>query len=92
MEAPTPQKLYAFVDESGQETAGRLFVVSVLILAEEREALLQRLEVMEARSGKQNTKWQKTRHSYRRAYMEEIRNVPLFHQTLFFDILRHGRN
>ena len=64
MASPTPQKLYAYVDESGQDTAGRLFVVSVLLLAEERDALLPRLEGIETRSGKQNTKWQKTRHSY----------------------------
>lgn len=90
MASPTPQKLYAYVDESGQDTAGRLFVVSVLLLAEERDALLPRLEGIETRSGKQNTKWQKTRHSYRQAYMEALRQLPLVHQTLFFDVLRHG--
>ena len=52
MASPTPQKLYAYVDESGQDTAGRLFVVSVLLLAEERDALLPRLEGIETRSGK----------------------------------------
>jgi Protein of unknown function (DUF3800) len=92
MASTSHQKLYAYVDESGQETAGRLFVVSVLLLAEEREALLPRLEAIEARSGKHNTKWQKTRHTYRQAYMEEIRGLALVHQTLFFDILRQSRD
>ncbi len=88
MTPPLPHKLYAYVDESGQDTAGRLFVVSVLLLAEERDALLQRLEALEARSGKHNTKWQKTRHSYRQAYMEAIRDLPVLQQALFFDILQ----
>jgi len=88
MTHPLPHKLYAYVDESGRDTAGRLFVVSVLLLAEERDALLQRLEALEARSGKHNTKWQKTRHSYRQAYMEAIRDLPLLQQTLFFDVLQ----
>ena len=92
MESQAAQKLYAYVDESGQETAGRLFVVSVLLLAEEREALLPRLEVIEVRSGKHNTKWQKTRHTYRQAYMEALLALSGFHQTLFFDILRHSRD
>jgi len=90
METRTPQKLYAYVDESGQDTAGRLFVVSVLLLAEERDALLPRLEAIETRSGKRNMKWQKTRHSYRQAYMEALRQLPHVQQTLFFDVLRHG--
>src|SRR5712691_13148173 len=90
MATPLPHKLYAYVDESGQDTAGRLFVVSVLLLAEERDTMLQRLEALEARSGKHNTKWQKTRHSYRQAYMEALRRLPLVQQTLFFDVLQHG--
>lgn len=90
MASTTPQKLYAYVDESGQDTAGRLFVVSVLLLAEERDALLPRLEGIETRSGKSNAKWQKTRHSARQAYMEELRQLPLVRQTLFFDVLQHG--
>jgi Protein of unknown function (DUF3800) len=90
MASPTLQKLYAYVDESGQDTAGRLFVVGVLLLADERDALLPRLEAIEIRSGKHNMKWQKTRHNYRRAYMEALRQVPLVHQTLFFDVMQHG--
>jgi hypothetical protein len=63
MASPALQKLYAYVDESGQDTAGRLFVVGVLLLADERDALLPRLEAIEIRSGKHNMKWQKTRHN-----------------------------
>ena len=32
-------KLYAYVDESGQDTKGLVFVVSVLIVAEDRAPL-----------------------------------------------------
>ena len=88
MERHPPQKLYAYVDESGQDTAGRLFVVSVLLLAEERDALLQRLEDIETRSGKHNVKWQKTRYSYRQAYLEAIQQLRLLEQTLFFEVHR----
>jgi hypothetical protein len=32
-------KLYAYVDESGQETRGTMFLVSVIVAGETREAL-----------------------------------------------------
>ena len=43
MPKPKKQKLYAYVDESGQDTKGSMFVVSVLVLEEERETVLQQL-------------------------------------------------
>ena len=40
----TKKKLYAYVDESGQDTKGLVFVVSVLILEKEREEISEELE------------------------------------------------
>ena len=37
METRTPQKLYAYVDESGQDTLGELFLVSVVVTGEARD-------------------------------------------------------
>ena len=39
METRTPQKLYAYVDESGQDTSGALFLVSVVITGAAREGV-----------------------------------------------------
>jgi hypothetical protein len=52
MEPHTPQKLYAYVDESGQDTAGRFFVVSVVLFGTDRDTVLARLEALEDRSRK----------------------------------------
>jgi hypothetical protein len=52
METTPPQKLYAYVDESGQDTAGRFFVVSVVLFGTDCDTVLARLEALEARSGK----------------------------------------
>ena len=38
------KKLYAYVDESGQDTFGRIFVVSVVVLESEQRALSGDLE------------------------------------------------
>src|SRR5438094_7017604 len=43
------QKLYAYVDESGQDTEGRIFVVSIVVLDNERDTVRQRLEEIEQR-------------------------------------------
>ena len=51
------QKLYAYVDESGQDTAGRIFVVGIVVLEQEREKIAQALEHIEERSGKLIKKW-----------------------------------
>lgn len=50
------QRLFAYVDESGQDTNGTLFVVGVVILEDERDNILKELERIEDESGKKNIK------------------------------------
>lgn len=79
------QKLYAYVDESGQDTNGALFVVGVVILEDEREIILKELERIEDESGKKNIKWHKARHDFREAYIRNIAQSTGFKNTLFFE-------
>lgn len=79
------QKLYAYVDESGQDTRGVFFVVGVVVLEEEREAVLHEIERIENESGKKNSKWHKSRPTSRQAYMEGIAQSSFFQKTLFFE-------
>lgn len=79
------QKLYAYVDESGQDTNGALFVVGVVILEEERDSILKKLERIEDESGKKNIKWHKARHDFREAYIRGIAQSSGFENTLFFE-------
>ena len=46
------QKLYCYVDETGQNTKGRLFIVSVIVTEGEREELARQLEEIEKASKK----------------------------------------
>ena len=61
-------KLYCFVDESGRETEGRLFVVSVVLVGNERDELLEFCERVEKESGKGKFKWRKAEYNYRLEY------------------------
>ncbi len=76
------KRLFCYVDESGQDTLGQLFVVSVVIALEDRDALRQRLEQIEAQSGKRRRKWSRTRHDARLAYLHGVLKVPLMARTL----------
>lgn len=82
----TKKKLYAYVDESGQDTKGFVFVVSVLILEKEREEISEALEKIEAESGKKNMKWHKSRHLFRKAYIEELLKMEKMKGRIFFDV------
>lgn len=77
------KKLYCYVDETGQDTAGRFFAVSVLITEAERESLQAELEQIEMKSGKGNIKWHKSSHRHRQAYISAITQLATLHQRLF---------
>ncbi len=68
------EKLYCYVDESGQDTGGDLFFVAVAILADERDELLRYLTDLEVRSGKQARKWSRSAPRQRSAYIEGVLN------------------
>lgn len=66
----TKQKLYCYVDETGQDTEGKLFIVVALIVEKEREHLEAFLEKAERESGKGKRKWIKTRNKERNSYID----------------------
>ena len=82
------EKLYCYVDETGQDTKGQLFIVSVAIVADDsqREIALQRCTAIEHKTGKGRRKWTKTRHPQRASYIENILEEPLFQGQLYFSV------
>lgn len=66
----TKQKLYCYVDETGQDTCGEKFIVVSIVVADDREDILGLLESAEIKSGKTKRKWIKTRFSERDKYLE----------------------
>jgi hypothetical protein len=78
--------LYAYVDESGQDTKGFVFVVSVLILEDEVDNICEELKHLEAESGKKNTKWNKASHEFRKAYVDGISKMKKLKGRIFFEM------
>ena len=86
------QKLYCYVDETGQDTGGRFFAVSVLVTKAEREKLLKQLEAIEKRSGKGNIKWHKSNRRHRKKYLEEIAQLVELDHKLFVATYRDSKD
>ncbi len=63
------QKLYCYVDETGQDTKGKMFLVAVVIVEEEREKLRLELRKIEKESGLGSTKWVKASYQQREKYI-----------------------
>lgn len=80
--------IYCYVDESGQDTQGELFSVSVVIvnttrLRNEGERMLLKIE---ERTGKGSTKWAKTHYLKKAQYLRAIPTITELNGCLFYSI------
>lgn len=80
------QKLYCYVDETGQDAGSAFFLVSVVIAEEEREELIATLLRIEKQSGKGNVKWIWAKQEARAAYIQQVLGNPLFKGKLFYEV------
>ena len=79
------QKLFCYVDESGQDTLGKVFIVSVVVVGDDRDELLRVCEEIEKESGKGIRKWRRSKYDQRLAYLRSI-----FGDTRFKGALRYS--
>jgi hypothetical protein len=86
------EKLYCYVDETGQHTDGAIFVVSVATAKHDRDELELLLERIELETGKKATKWMKTRRDIREAYLSRIFREPSFKGRLFYTMSKGTRD
>lgn len=78
------QKIYSFTDESGQDTKGRIFIVSVAIFEKDLKAIEQLLNSIEQASGKGKRKWKKSTKKQRLGYLQNIINSDILQGCIFF--------
>jgi hypothetical protein len=86
------QKLYCFVDETGQDTKGELFIVSVVVAQSEYEQLELKLERIEESSGKGKVKWREAKDSARVEYIRQVLNVRSFEWRLTYNLFHDTRD
>src|SRR5256885_7853637 len=78
------QKFYCYVDETGQDTQGGLFVVAAVIAAADREGVRDFLRQIEHESTKEKKKWTKATRRQRSAYMEKVVQAKMLQGRLFY--------
>lgn len=66
------QKVYAFVDESGQDDASRFFIVVAVVSDQDQHALRKQLEEVEEIAQTRKMKWHKSRHVRRTKYLSLV--------------------
>lgn len=86
------QKLYCFVDENGQDTEGRIFVVAVVILGEDKDDLFELCEHLEVESRKGKFKWGKAQQAYRLEYLRRIFANDAFQGRLCYVVFRETKD
>lgn len=86
------QKLYCYVDESGQDTEGKFFVVVAIIVENEREILTLKLEKTESQSGKKQRKWFKTKEIERNKYLDTVLSFKELEDKIYYQIFKETKS
>lgn len=78
-------KLYCYVDETGQDTKGELFLVAVVLKdINGLEVIEKALEEIEIRTGKKQSKWKKISRKIKKKYLEELIQVKELKNAIFY--------
>lgn len=84
-------KLYCYVDETGQDTIGKLFIIVSIVVDNEREEILTILEEAEKKSGKTKRKWIKTRNAERNKYLDMALASPKLKRKIYYRIFHNTK-
>ncbi len=91
MSEPSNRKCYAYIDETGQDTNGDLFIVTVVMAGDHREVIRKRLAQIEKSSNKQARKWSKARRQQREAYIQQVLQTEEFIGHIYFSQYRDSK-
>lgn len=80
------KKLYCYVDETGQDTEGKWFLVVVTILSRDKDKIEDLLVKIERESGKFKTKWHRAKYRQRKKYFEKILETDILDLALYYSI------
>ena len=78
------QKLYAYVDESGQDIKSSFFVVVAVVSDKNQETLRKALLKVEQLAKTGNKKWRKVRPNYRLKYLETLLAKDIARGDIFY--------
>lgn len=79
-------KIYAYVDETGQDTVGKVFIVAVVVIIDGRDDLRHDLQEIEKQSKKYISKWTHSSHRKREEYIKRIIENKRFKRCCYFSV------
>jgi len=79
------KKLYCYVDETGQDSYGDIFIVSVVV-PQDRDELLNYLAELETKTGRGKVKWGRANQEKRLEYLSEIFNQRKYPLKMYYSI------
>jgi hypothetical protein len=92
MSVSPPKKIYCYVDETGQDTAGRLFVVVAVMISGDRQEILAFLEAAEDRSGgRRRPDWSKSNRRRLEKYLDEVIRPGPLTGRVFYQVFKASR-
>jgi hypothetical protein len=86
--ANSREKLYCYVDETGQDAATMFFAVVAVVSAEDHDRLRRKLEEIEEAAGTGHRKWHKSRSERRLRYLALMLESRLLQGQIFFGTYR----
>ena len=84
------EKIYCYVDESGQDTKGKFFIVSVVVAKKDQDKLAEKLMFIEEKTGK-TRKWSRERKEILIQYLSEIFKSKEFRNKIFYSLNRNTK-
>lgn len=88
------KKIYCYVDETGQDTEGKLFIVVAIVVGKEREALIKSLEEVEVttgKTGKRRAKWSRTKPMLKEKYLDSALNLKALKNKIYYRVFEDSR-
>ena len=85
-------KRYFYVDETGQDTQGKLFIVAVIVTSDQIDEWRKACEEIERVSRKGKVKWRLTPRDRQLAYMQLILQNPMFVGHLTFALYKNSQD
>jgi hypothetical protein len=86
--ATSREKLYCYVDETGQDAATKFFSVVAVVSAGDQDRLRRKLEEIEEAAGTGHRKWHKSRSERRLRYLALMLEARLLPGQIFFGTYR----
>ena len=85
-------KLYCYVDETGQDTLGKIFLVSIVVSDQKEKDFLEgKLSDIEQRTGKKLAKWNSAPHRLRIDYLNEVFTLKKLKNNICYGIFKETK-